>query len=162
MRKSPQRPLKAKKAPRATIQAGCFAPAANGDGFGTSFPPRPRGRPSGRVPLEPPAFFNPSNGRLRLHATRGLRPLRSRWSQPQISPSPGGEHPCSPKKGETGKTALWGGGQLDKDKKGVCQQSGAGQGRRSRADRSGGHGKAVSPCLGPFSAHRPGMNRFGL
>ncbi len=138
MRKSPQRPLKAKKAPRATIQAGCFAPAANGDDFGTSFPPRPRGRPSGRVPLEPPAFFNPSNG--------------------HPCPSPGGEYPCSPKKGETGKTALWGGGQLDKDKKGVCQQSGAGQGRRFRADRSGGQGEAVSPCLGQFSAHWPGTN----
>ncbi len=84
--KVPPRPLKEKKAPRATIQAGCFAPAANSSDFGQSFPPRPRGRPSGRVPLEPPAFFNPSNG--------------------HPCPSPGGEHPCSPKKGNTGKSAL--------------------------------------------------------
>ncbi len=66
---------------------GVLRPCRNGDDFGKSFPPRPRGRPSGRVPLEPPAFFNPSNG--------------------HPCPSPGGERPCSPKKGETGKSALW-------------------------------------------------------
>ncbi len=86
-----------------TVRAGCFAPAANDDDFGQSFPPRPRGRPSGRVPLEPPAFFNPSNG--------------------HPCPSPGGERPCSPKKGETGKSAFWGAGQVDKNNKGLCQQS---------------------------------------
>ncbi len=80
------KPLKEKKTPRATLQAGCFAPATNSGDFGESFPPRPRGRPSGRVPLEPPAFFNPSNG--------------------HPCPSPGGERPCSPKKGETGKPAF--------------------------------------------------------
>ncbi len=124
--KSHQRPLKEEKAPRITMQAGCFAPAANGCDFGQSFPPRPRGRPSGRVPLEPPAFFNPSNG--------------------HPCPSPGGEHPCSPKKAETGKSAFGGTGRVDKDNNGVCQQPGG--------QRPAGAPGAVSPRNG--SRRQPG------